>query len=597
MRDLLRRFLSRQPASSETSGERRGAGEASVAPDAARNAFADLERAVAADPDDAEAAARLGAELVGRGELDRAAALLGRVVSVVPTSASAPAAHRALGVLNAARGDRAAAISHFGEALDRGLRDEAVYRDLCVLLYQNGDPARATDVARRGVAAFPDSSDLHRYLGNLLGLAGDPAEAAASYERALAIGPPDAETHYNLGVVLAKLDRTSDAIASYRRALALEPGRTAAHLNLAGALRNVGRNAEAIVHYSEAARLAPDSIDAMIGEGGTRAAAGDPARGLVVLERARTAAPGDARVHAALGILHADQGRTDDAVRCFEEALRLRPADADTLLRLGNALLPRDQARAIGHYRQALALDPDCGVAHLVTALTGGNAERAPDAYVAKLFDGYADRFDSHLVKELRYETPKLIAGLLREHAAGAGHGWDVLDLGCGTGLLGVEIGGQARSLVGVDLSPGMLAKARETGRYSRLETAELVAMMRGEHASSYDVVTAADVFVYVGRLDDAVREIARLLRPGGHAAFTVESLDALPDASSTPDRDRGYRLNSSGRYAHTLGYLQRLARENAFAAIEVRESPIRLEQGKPVQGYVVLWRRGAPSA
>lgn len=597
MRNLLRRLMSREHASAEAPREQQRAGEGRPAPDTAATALADLERAVEADPDDVAAAIELGAALVDRGEHDRAAALLTRVVSKAPEHALVPVAHRTLGVLHTARGERAAVLSHFGEALDRGLRDEAVYRDLCVLLYQSGDPARATDVARRGVADFPDSSELHRYLGNLRGLAGHPAEAAASYERALAIGPPDAETHYNLGVVLAKLDRTSDAIASYRRAIALEPGRAAAHLNLAGALRKVGRHGEAIVRFAEAARLAPDSIDALIGEGGTRAAAGDPAGGLAVLERARTAAPADARVHAALGILHADQGRTETAVRSFEEALRLRPADVDTLMRLGNTLLPRDHARALGHYREALALDPDCGVAHLVTALTGGDAERAPDGYVAKLFDGYAERFDSHLVKELRYEMPSLVARLLRERAATTGIGWDVLDLGCGTGLLGVEIGAQARSLVGVDLSAGMLAKARETGRYSRLETAELVAMMRGEPASSYDVVTAADVFVYVGRLDDAVREIARILRPGGHAAFTVESLDALQDRVSPQDRERGYRLDKSARYAHSLAYLQRLAEEHGFVAVETRDATIRLEQGGPVQGHVALWRKGGVAA
>lgn len=594
MRELIRRLLSSPQARARAPRDAEGLPPAPANADAA--ALADLERKVADHPDDVAASIALGAMLVDRGEHDRALALLHRAVSIAPDHASAPAGHRALGVVHAARGERAAAIVYFSEAVERGLRDEAVLCDLCTLSYLEGEPVRALDFARRGVALFPDSAPLHRYLGNLLGFSGDLSGAAAAYQRALASGPPDAETHYNLGVVLGRLDRLDGAIENYRRALALEPGRTAAHLNLAGAFRRAGRPTEAAVHYAEASRLVPGSVDALVGEADARAAAGDPARAIAVLERARAIAPDEARVHAALGAVFHDQGRREDAVRCFEEALRLRPADVDALLRLGNALLQHDPASAVERYRQALALDPDCGVAHLVTSLTGGSAERAPDAYVARLFDGYAERFDSHLVKELRYETPGLVARLLREHAARPTTGWDVLDLGCGTGLLGAEIAPQARTIVGVDLSPAMIGKARATGRYSRLENAELVAMMRGEPASGYDVVTAADVFVYVGKLDDAVREIARILRPGGYSAFTVESLDALSGASEPPDLERGYRLNGSGRFAHSIAYLRRLAREYGFESTQARDVVIRLEREIPVRGHLMLWRNAKDS-
>src|SRR5207248_233908 len=75
----------------------------------------------------------------------------------------------------------------------------------------------------------------------------------------------------------------------------------------------------------------------------------------------------------------------------------------------------------------------------------------------------------------------------------------DVLDLGCGTGLCGALLRRWARTLVGVDLSPGMLEKARERGCYDRLEQGDLVAVMRTMPARSFDLIVATDVLIYIG--------------------------------------------------------------------------------------------------
>lgn len=594
MRAFLARLLQRAQARAATLSESLDERAPAPAPEDAAAKLVRWRRALETNPGDLDAAVSLGALLVERGEVEEALPLLRRAVDSSASPELLASAHRALGAAHAARGERAAAIAHYGHALDRGLRDEAVHRDLCVMLFESGDATRATEVARRGIAAFPESSELRRFLGNLLALAGDYDGAARSYEKALSLGPPSAEIHYNHGIALGKLDRLDEAIASYRHAIALDPAHAAAHLNLANLARRQGRIAEALALHRESTRIAPDFAEAHLAEGTAHLQTGDPQRALPSLQRAVALAPTDARAHAAVGTALQDLGRLDESVAALEQSLALRPADVDTLLRAGNVLLQRgDTAGAVERYRRVLAQDPANGVAHLVKALTGGESERASDHYVKLLFDGYAARFDSHLVKELRYETPQLVAGLLAAHAGAGEPRWDVLDLGCGTGLVGAAIARHARRIVGVDLSPGMLAKARETGHYERLEAKELVEMMRGERAASYDSVTAADVFVYVGKLDDAAREIARVLRPGGLVAFSVESLDALPEAGDETMRARGYRLNSSGRYAHAIAYLRRLADEHRFTVVEQRETTLRLEKGKPVQGYVVLWRGG----
>jgi len=87
---------------------------------------------------------------------------------------------------------------------------------------------------------------------------------------------------------------------------------------------------------------------------------------------------------------------------------------------------------------------------------------------VAALFDSYAGEYDQHLTSTLQY---RVTAGAVC--AAGgqvpAGSGLDVLDLGCGTALSGAALRGLARQLTGIDLSPRMLARARERGLYDRL--------------------------------------------------------------------------------------------------------------------------------
>ena len=76
-----------------------------------------------------------------------------------------------------------------------------------------------------------------------------------------------------------------------------------------------------------------------------------------------------------------------------------------------------------------------------------------PQAYVARLFDDYAPRFDAHLIESLAYRAPALIADALDSAAPGRRFA-HALDIGCGTGLMGQAVRGRVDHLTGVDLSP-----------------------------------------------------------------------------------------------------------------------------------------------
>ena len=151
-------------------------------------------------------------------------------------------------------------------------------------------------------------------------------------------------------------------------------------------------------------------------------------------------------------------------------------------------------------------------------------AARAPEGYVTNLFDEIAPQFESHLVHELEYQVPpkhslKLVRPELEANAC-------VIDLGCGTGLVGKALASAGTQITGVDLSARMLEIAERQGTYAKLEKGELVEVLARTPAGSAQAVLAADVFIYVGDLAAVFAAVARVLAPRGLFAFSVEGLE-----------------------------------------------------------------------
>jgi len=157
-----------------------------------------------------------------------------------------------------------------------------------------------------------------------------------------------------------------------------------------------------------------------------------------------------------------------------------------------------------------------------------------------------------------------------------------VLDIGCGTGLCGLLLRSSAKSLVGVDLSSKMLAKAREREVYDELVQAELCAFMRSRPAR-FDLVNCADTLVYFGELSEAASAARLCLRPQGLFGFTVE---AEPEDSSEP-----YRLCGHGRYGHGADYVVSIMQKSGFTSIERESVVLRKERGEDVRGHMVIGR------
>ena len=188
--------------------------------------------------------------------------------------------------------------------------------------------------------------------------------------------------------------------------------------------------------------------------------------------------------------------------------------------------------------------------------------------------------FDKALVEKLDYRVPQLLFEAIgRTGQARFAH---AVDLGCGTGLMGERLRPLVEKLEGCDISAAMLRKAEAKGVYDRLFKADLqsLALPAGEA----DLVTAADVFMYVGALDRIVAKVADGLSKGGLFAFSVERHDGQED----------FMLRPSRRYAHSETYLRRLLSANGFAAPSLEAETIRQDRGAGIDGLIVLARKAA---
>lgn len=292
--------------------------------------------------------------------------------------------------------------------------------------------------------------------------------------------------------------------------------------------------------------------------------------------------------------MFAESGEYAEAAELMEQALEQVPGWAAGWFRLAEyAEKSGGTEAATAALHKVIALDPaDIFGAGLKLAVLGATQAPAapPTPYVERLFDDYADRFDTALVERLEYTVPQTLAQLVRSHVGDDARFGLVSDIGCGTGLFGEEFRRNADRLEGFDLSAGMLAKAGEKAVYDHLAQADLslpseaTGLFADGPEARADLVSAADVLMYLGDLAEVFPSAARLARPAGLFAFSVEN-------GGEGDRPL---LRPSLRYAHPESFIRRRLAENSFDLLALERSVIRRDAGQPVHGLLFLARRQA---
>jgi len=455
-------------------------------------------------------------------------------------------------------------------------------------LIERERPGAARPLLNAVLRLLPPDAELADLEARVLLLEGNAAGACAVLDAAIARDPASVVLRLARAAARGQAGDAAGAAGDAAEAVVLDRGHARAKALLGAFLLQLGRHAEARACLAEAVAAAPLDAAGRMHLAAARDACGDAAGALATLEEGLALAPAEVGLRTATMVARLRAGDCAGAEALALAACRAGVADACVLGLLGHARSSLGRhAEAAEAYAEARKLAPeDTYVRHLAAA--GGLAHdtgRASTHYVRVVFDGYASRFDTHLIS-LGYRIP----GLIRTELAGlppADRRGPVLDLGCGTGLLAVAAADTVPGpWIGVDLSPGMLAEAGKRGLYAELHEVDIERFV-AEDARAFPLIVAGDALPYLGDLAPLTGGVAARLAPGGHFLFSVEHLAGT--AGAVP-----WRLGRLGRYAHSDTHIAAAAAAAGLAVLAMRPEAVRLEAGVPVPGLLVILQRPA---
>ncbi len=426
-------------------------------------------------------------------------------------------------------------------------------------------------------------------LGRRHHVAGNLETAEQIYREILRVKPQQQEALHFLGMLAHQTGNSEAALDLMLAAIKIDPGYVAAINNLGNVLMHVGLFERAEFAFRRAIELDPNFVDGYSNLAAACNMAGKSEEALAMCLRAVQLTPELESSELELAESLAAEGQVEQAASAFQSTLMRRRLQPDLYGSLGHALSRLGKlTEAAELFRNWIRLDPENPrPGHLLASCTGvAVPERASNEYIQDVFDKFSESFDT-VLKRLDYSGPHLMIETITSELA-ANVPCDVLlDAGCGTGLCGPLLRPIARKMIGIDLSAGMLAKARERAVYDELLQVEITEFLRSQ-SQAYDVISSADVLSYFGELSAFAAASANGLKPGGLLVFTVEK--ANPE-----DAPGGYRLQYHGRYSHTDTYLRSVFEMAGFRVTLVREIFLRSESGKPVSAWLVAARSANP--
>ena len=393
-------------------------------------------------------------------------------------------------------------------------------------------------------------------------------------------------------------------------------------LQNADALRQAQKYEEAARFYFEVLRAEPRNFDALYAFGLLHLECSQFDGAADLIAKALAVNPEFVEGHIAHGMTLIQLQRHDEAIACFDRALDLRPNFVDALCNRATALLAMQRFdEALAGFDAALALDSN----HIISLNNRGNTlaqmkrfeeavesydralaidadmlqardnrmnalfelkltKRCPPAFLRVLFDEFSTHYDETMVQKLGYRAHLHLRNLADRILPADGGPWRMLDLGCGTGLVGEAFKDLARDgrLDGIDLAPRMIEASRARGIYTDLILGDLETFL-AEPGRSYNLILAADTMIYLGDLAPTFSGVASRLDPGGFYIFAVESTE-----------NETWQQTKANRFRHSESYLRNEAARAGLDFVAVAECILRSEDSVPVAGMAVALRKPA---
>ena len=517
-----------------------------------------------------------------------------------------------IGILYAQQQDYARSLDYLNQALTQQPHSAAIHNSKGNVFLRQGNPDAALAEYQRAVKSDPRYAIAYNNIGRCLYLQEKFIAAQKAYSKALELNPNFADAYYNQGVLMLKIGNLAEAHVNLERALTLNPKNAAIHGQMAQIYLQKAEYPEAIDYLQKRLIAQPDHIDSWHYLGMAHFSLNqfedavhcfekvlqlthrhpecyehlaiaylklaDKEKALTYFFRQLEIQP-TANAYYNIGVLLIEKGRHRDAIEYLRQAVALEPLHLPAHLNLGVLYLKSQQQEpALTHYRKAAEIKPnDPEIQHILMALTQNKIpDKAPAEYLKNLFDQYADYYDKHLTESLRYRVPQQLHAAISELIRVDQPGWNILDLGCGTGLCGELFKEFSARLTGIDISQEMITAAKAKNIYDELLVADIEQALTDYH--DLDLILAADVFTYIGELNGIFAQVRRALKKNGLFAFSVEKTEKSP-----------FELQPSIRYAHSRSYLETLIARHDFKILSLKEITLRTQKEVPVTGYLVI--------
>lgn len=506
---------------------------------------------------------------------------------------------------------------------ERSLTDVDIWKIFASINSHTGNLIELTHCCKKILEITPEDTLARYNLGAALQNLGDLETALEQYQSCLAIDPNHFNAHINSALILHQQGRMNEALYHFQKSkhaineteikvtfiqtllktnnehtalveakdlLRREPNNIKLLFILAQHYYEHHNYPESEKYYLKVIALEPDNIQALNNLGRLYDVNGLYERAIEKYTEAIKVDESISVIHNNLGKIYIKTSSLQDAEVAFKQAISLDPAHPEAYFNLGKIYIEQkrnDEARKM--LNEALNKDinnkmekPEefiLAVKYHLSSLDNPNKlNEDQKAFVADLFDGYADKFDNHLINKLNYQTPKIISDLLLRHKIRKSR--KTLDMGCGTGLCGRFLKDISDFLTGIDLSQKMINKARKLHCYDELIVGEMTEFLNTT-PHTFDIVVAADVFVYIASLNELFKACHNKLNTSGYFIFSTER---LPDSFNDD-----YLLFDTGRYKHSTEYIESLASTFGFQIVDKVISNIRKEDNKDVEGCLYV--------
>lgn len=568
-----------------------------------------------------------------QGRFDEAEQLYRQILETAPEH---PDVLNMLGLVAQAKGVHSQAINLFYQAIQKAPQHAPFYFNIALSLEAEGKNIEALDMFLKALEIAPDTKEIHHQMGLLyhkldrinearqsflkaIELDSDYSEAKTNlamtylpqdkekavkfledisvqypkealsryflssiyyenhqYEQSLVnakaaetLVPLSDEVQVILGLLALQTQKTDDAEVYFEAALRINPRNVQAMINLANLQTNRQDFKSAEIYYKKAIELADKNLDARVNYANMLYNANRLSEALEEYRQAVILNPQSAESSNNIGIILKDLKEYEEALGLFFNAYHLNPEIEAFSVNIAETLVllfRKNKELATKIAENWVKGSPENVFARHVDASFKGESLEDTKVYCQKLFDNFADNYEL-VLKRVAYSLPSRIRDL-----AGNVKG-TIIDLGCGSGLVGQALKTAENQIIGVDLSKNMLDLAKKKKVYQKLVKGDIVAYMQSRPIA--DLVVAADVFGYMGDLSPIVKALESY-----KIIFSIETLK---------EADKLYQITDSGRFRHNPLYVEKLLAQNGFKSIQQTNIILRQENGHDVEGIIFI--------